>query len=1473
MIHEAQIQGDPEKKVKRKRKFLFLPLKQLFPYIGIITGILLFIFQKSLVAYSEKILGNFIMNFIQYETRGVYTIQYDKVRINIFTSELHLTDFEFKKDTLNQTSNKKQIDIHFKATALSLNVKSLLNFLINREIEIEGLELRKPHLVIIQNIKDDIQSSTISVDIIQKTKQYLNLFHINQLSVSNASIEYKKIFPDSVFSISFSDVSLNVKHFQFGESISPFGKSVYSQGVEVEILNQSLNILPGHKIYFDRAWASSFDSTLVVENLSIMPHLQNSNGDTYHLTFPEVRLSEFDLRGIIQQEKISAGLLDLGKGKATLRIGFNASVSQGPKPEPATLKGISAFIFENVITSNSDITVTFPLENKDEQTLILNDLTLHVKNMHIDSMVLVNPDKLLKNIDFDLNVGVFNTDFNGIKHSLSVNGININYQQGYLSFDGISLKPFSRFQKNQINISSNEVQVWGLNFPTAISEKSLKGRKAIINDPDILLKLNQTSSSGQTMNNHKNIYPLIQAVLTSLEMEEIQLRNARLTVRGADNEPFANGENLKITLHNILIDSTLANNPHQIFGIQDLSIEGSNLLLRVNNGKNEISSAFLSFNTRTGDIQVEEAGFISQSDNLVNFRIGSLSIRGLDMFKALYNDKIIIDSVKILAPSLKFSSDTVFIPTDSTIISSTPYFPDSIRIKYFTLADGYIEFDNFGKSKARFTDIKSEVTEFSVARAGPYLRWNSEAIHVENGPFSIILPDNTHTITGNSISISKSDSVLRINQFRIKPTNIPNKYFRLNIEIPNMLLTQIVPSQFLDSGYLDIGQILLLNPMIETTFSHASDTIETNTKSGFNAGNFSAKKISIINGGLHLEYHSEYTHTLDVSSFDFDINRMEIDTFTTFDASLSFFENLVVKAKVINYTGANGLDSVYAGSLDIDSDHHLIAGNLVLKGRNSKTNYDVVVNQFGLYGANWLRKLIRSDYATDSMIITEPKISITLTDSVRITAQQDNKRTESKDLSKDTQDFFSQLIRQKYVFDSVKGGDFLTAKPASENSSSFSLNINLPEFEDTVTISRVKLLRGTFRIERNGEKFDIPEFGIYVDSLNYMPDNSNLLHSADIIFEVSGLKDLLRNENNDLSIDRIRLSTKEQSVVMEGIRMEPAISKLEYGWKIGYQTDWIKLNVNSIAFNGLDFNTLANQGRLQITEIFIDSLDVKIFRDKHVPFPADQVRYMPQKMIAELSIPVSVEGVILNQANIFYEELDAESVIPGFIEIKNLTAGIHNITNDSARLAEDHIMQVAANGDLMGTGNMQVDFEFDLTDPDYKHRYLGVLSEMDLATLNKILEPNIRIHIKSGQVSKMNFNVEGDEYYTTGIMEMMYRDLHVNLIGKKKGTTSAMGPALGSFFANTFIINRNNPRFLFVRKGDIYWERDTTKSFFNYLAKTTLSGVVTSIGAKNNKKEIRQANKVAREKKDKEKKEKKKKKKRSPNVSTIRDDP
>jgi hypothetical protein len=101
-------------------------------------------------------------------------------------------------------------------------------------------------------------------------------------------------------------------------------------------------------------------------------------------------------------------------------------------------------------------------------------------------------------------------------------------------------------------------------------------------------------------------------------------------------------------------------------------------------------------------------------------------------------------------------------------------------------------------------------------------------------------------------------------------------------------------------------------------------------------------------------------------------------------------------------------------------------------------------------------------------------------------------------------------------------------------------------------------------------------------------------------------------------------------------------------------------------------------------------------------------------------------------------------------------------------------------------------------------------------------------------------SAKANEQYSYGEMKFYYQDLRIALINRETETTRGIGQVLGSFFANTFIIKTNNPSNLVFRKGDVFFERDEKRAIFNYWTKTFLSGVVSSIGAVNNKKKIRQ---------------------------------
>jgi hypothetical protein len=171
-----------------------------------------------------------------------------------------------------------------------------------------------------------------------------------------------------------------------------------------------------------------------------------------------------------------------------------------------------------------------------------------------------------------------------------------------------------------------------------------------------------------------------------------------------------------------------------------------------------------------------------------------------------------------------------------------------------------------------------------------------------------------------------------------------------------------------------------------------------------------------------------------------------------------------------------------------------------------------------------------------------------------------------------------------------------------------------------------------------------------------------------------------------------------------------------------------------------------------------------------------------------------------------------------------------------------------ASGKIMGAGQIKAEFMFDMVDPGHSHSFGAVIDKFDLTEFNRMLIPNVSVQVKSGINNGIIMNLKGDDDYSYGEMQFTYEDLKIQLLNRETELPQGIGNAMGSFFANTFIINTNNPRLLIFRKGDIFFERDKSKSIFNYWSKSFLSGVVSSIGAKNNKKKIKKMQEEERQK-------------------------
>ena len=98
-------------------------------------------------------------------------------------------------------------------------------------------------------------------------------------------------------------------------------------------------------------------------------------------------------------------------------------------------------------------------------------------------------------------------------------------------------------------------------------------------------------------------------------------------------------------------------------------------------------------------------------------------------------------------------------------------------------------------------------------------------------------------------------------------------------------------------------------------------------------------------------------------------------------------------------------------------------------------------------------------------------------------------------------------------------------------------------------------------------------------------------------------------------------------------------------------------------------------------------------------------------------------------------------------------------------------------------------------------------------------------------------------------MNFRYNNLKVQILNPETNDLKGLNQGIKTFFANTFVVKRRNPNFIFVRPGNIFLQRDPSRAIFHYWGKALLSGAVSSVGINRSRKAEKKFGKKDEEKK------------------------
>ena len=374
----------------------------------------------------------------------------------------------------------------------------------------------------------------------------------------------------------------------------------------------------------------------------------------------------------------------------------------------------------------------------------------------------------------------------------------------------------------------------------------------------------------------------------------------------------------------------------------------------------------------------------------------------------------------------------------------------------------------------------------------------------------------------------------------------------------------------------------------------------------------------------------------------------------------------------------------------------------------------------------------------------------------------------------------------------------------------------------TISVEKLDIQEGSFKIMKNA----VDSIQVSIDSYDFTLYNSStdpklITQKIPLKYDGYDLKatEIFADLGKYETLRVKQLSTSESELQLKDVLLSSKFNKIELSRRLKTERDHIELKIPQVKLKNIDFGFEKNRFEIATDLVQFKGPRVKVYRDKLVN---DDLKYKPlySKILRELPIGINVEQVKIEDGYLAYEERIFEDQDAGMLFFEDLNAEMIDVSN--FKDAKD--TKISANANLMGHATLKLNWDFKVNDIEDVFNASGVLLNLQAEKLNSFLEPNLSARAK-GSIEEMYFTISGNRFAAEGDMKMKYRDFQFDVLGKDRLKINKILTVVGNFFVN----DGSKTDMEGFRHGNIEVERETNKSFFNYLWLNVRDGIIDTL--------------------------------------------
>lgn len=317
------------------------------------------------------------------------------------------------------------------------------------------------------------------------------------------------------------------------------------------------------------------------------------------------------------------------------------------------------------------------------------------------------------------------------------------------------------------------------------------------------------------------------------------------------------------------------------------------------------------------------------------------------------------------------------------------------------------------------------------------------------------------------------------------------------------------------------------------------------------------------------------------------------------------------------------------------------------------------------------------------------------------------------------------------------------------------------------------------------------------------------------------------------TVKKVQFTHSQKRLIARGIALSPRYNKEQFMNITKDRTNRMDLKMSEVTCNEIDWLKFVNDDVLLASSAIVDEGMLDDYLDRSLPVPKDfTYKNFPSQAILKLPLKVNIASVQIKNFRIHYEEFSPLSKQTGEIIFTGVQGQMKNVTNMPYAIRQNKYLVFNGSMNYMKVVPVKIHLQFDLTKPETGDFTAKVSTgSISKELINPIAEPLGMFSIKSGEVNSSASSISGNNYRSNTTVTLLYKDLKITPLKNADGLGELKNKAITGFVANTFLIKNNNPKpGENERTAQLIVERKTKGSFYNFLWKSMLTGILETIG-------------------------------------------